>query len=99
PKAITRELTVPTRTTDDEGNPEPAPPVSATTPDPTLEARIIRIVSWAFLMAVAVFAAASGLWNLSLPAIVILVAVTGEALLILQDVLPRTPLRRAQGPL
>ncbi len=29
----------------------------------------------------------------------ILVAVTGEALLILQDVLPRTPLRKARGPL
>jgi diguanylate cyclase (GGDEF)-like protein len=100
PKAITTALTVPTRApADDEGNPEPAPPLGATTPDPTLEARIIRIVSWAFLMAVAVFAAASGLWNLSLPQIVILVAVTGEALLLLQDVLPKTPLRRAQGPL
>jgi diguanylate cyclase (GGDEF)-like protein len=100
PKAITRELTVPTRApAEDEGNPEPATPLGATTPDPTLEARIIRIVSWAFLMAVAVFAAASGLWNLSLPQIVILVAVTGEALLLLQDVLPKTPLRRAQGPL
>src|SRR5436190_1491673 len=43
--------------------------------------------------------AAIGLWTLSLPAIVILVAVTGEALLILQDVLPRTPLRKARGPL
>jgi diguanylate cyclase (GGDEF)-like protein len=100
PKAVTRELTVATRAAnDDEANAEPAISMGAATPDPTLEARIIRIVSWAFLMAVAVFAAASGLWNLSLPQIVILVAVTGEALLLLQDVLPRTPLRRAQGPL
>jgi diguanylate cyclase (GGDEF)-like protein len=67
--------------------------------DPSLEDRIIRIVSWAFLMAVAVFAAASGLWNDALAGIVILIAVTGEALLILQDVLPRTPLRNARGPL
>src|SRR5215212_495291 len=67
--------------------------------DPTLEDRVIRIVSWAFLMAVAVFAAASGIWPDSLASIVILVAVTGEALLILQDVLPRTPLKGAKGPL
>jgi diguanylate cyclase (GGDEF)-like protein len=67
--------------------------------DPHLEDRVIRVVSWAFLMAVAVFAAASGLWPNALASIVILVAVTGEALLILQDVLPRTPLKRAKGPL
>jgi diguanylate cyclase (GGDEF)-like protein len=67
--------------------------------DPTLEDRVIRIVSWAFLMAVAVFAAASGVWPDVLAAIVILVAVTGEIMLILQDVLPRTPLKRIRGPL
>ena len=50
-------------------------------------------------MAVAVFAAGSGLWADVLPAIVILIAVTGVVLLILQDVLPRTPLRRIGGPL
>lgn len=68
-------------------------------PDPTLEDRVIRIVSWAFLMAVAVFAAASGVWPDVLAAIVILIAVTGEILLVLQDILPRTPLRRVRGPL
>jgi diguanylate cyclase (GGDEF)-like protein len=67
--------------------------------DPNLEDRVVRVVSWAFLMAVAVFAAASGLWPGALASIVILVAVTGEALLILQDVLPRTPLKQAKGPL
>jgi diguanylate cyclase (GGDEF)-like protein len=67
--------------------------------DPTLEDRVIRIVSWAFLMAVAVFAAASGLWIAALPGIVILIAVTGELLLVLQDVLPRTPLRQIRGAL
>ncbi|HEY8238666.1 MAG TPA: GGDEF domain-containing protein [Candidatus Limnocylindrales bacterium] len=76
-----------------------APAIGPTSPDPSLEDRIIRIVSWAFLMAVAVFAAASGLWDATLSAIVILIAVTGEVLLILQDVLPRTPLRQARGPL
>lgn len=79
--------------------PEPAPEPTAVTPDPTLEDRVIRIVSWAFLMAVAVFAAASGVWPDVLSLIVILIAVTGEAMLILQDVLPRTGLRRIRGPL
>jgi diguanylate cyclase (GGDEF)-like protein len=61
--------------------------------------RTIRIVSWAFLMAVAVFAAASGVWVATLPAIVILVAVTGEVFLVIQDILPMTRLRAAAGPL
>jgi diguanylate cyclase (GGDEF)-like protein len=67
--------------------------------DPTLEDRVVRMVSWAFLMAVAVFAAASGVWPDVLAGIVILIAVTGEALIIIQDVLPKTPLRRARGAL
>lgn len=82
---------------------DPVPPLvadpSQLTQDPTLEDRVIRIVSWAFLMAVAVFAAASGVWPDALAAIVILIAVTGQAMLILQDVLPRTSLRRIRGPL
>jgi diguanylate cyclase (GGDEF)-like protein len=61
--------------------------------------RTIRIVSWAFLMAVAVYAAASGVWVATLPAIVILVAITGEANVVVQDILPMTRLRAAGGPL
>ena len=61
--------------------------------------RTIRIVSWAFLMAVAVYAAASGEWVATLPAIVILVAITGEANVVVQDILPLTRLRAASGPL
>src|SRR4029079_9719613 len=45
------------------------------------------------------FAAASGLWNGNLAIIVMLIAVTGEILLILQDVVPRTPVRGFRGPL
>jgi diguanylate cyclase (GGDEF)-like protein len=102
PKAIEREATaraaVPVAF--EEQEPAPAPALDPLTrQDPTLEERVVRIVSWAFLMAVAVFAAASGIWPDVLAAIVILIAVTGEILLILQDVLPRTPLRRARGPL
>lgn len=100
PKAIVRDLVVRTAgPTDDDDGPEAGVPLGAAAADPTLEDRLIRIVSWAFLMAVAVFAAASGLWAANLAAIVILVAVTGEVLLILQDVVPRTPLRALRGPL
>lgn len=73
--------------------------LAPTTSDPTLEGRVLRIVSWAFLMAVAVFAAASGQWAGSLPAIVVVIAVTGLVMLILQDVVPRTAVRRIGGPL
>jgi len=100
PKAIANELTarvVGAPTDDDAGL--PGLMGAAVTSDPALEDRIIRIVSWAFLMAIAVFAAVSGLWNSSLAAIVILIAVTGEVLLILQDIVPRTPLRNLRGPL
>jgi diguanylate cyclase (GGDEF)-like protein len=82
---------------------DPEPPIAGlpgtVATDPGLEDRVIRVVSWAFLMAVAVFAAASGVWSNELAAIVILIAVTGEVMLILQDVLPRTPLRALKGPL
>ncbi len=77
----------------------PAGKLGAVTSDPSLEDRVIRIVSWAFLMAVAVFAAASGAWTAELPTIVVAIAITGLLMLILQDVLPRTALRRAGGPL
>ena len=97
PKAIERELVVRTGPTPTDEAADDA--AGAATPDPSLEDRIIRIVSWAFLMAVAVFAAASRLWESNLAIIVILVAVTGEILLILQDVVPRTRLRNVKGPL
>ena len=74
-------------------------PLAQAASDPTLESRIIRIVSWAFLMAVAVFAAASGQWTDRLPLIVIVIAITGFATLVLEDVLPRTAIRRLVGPL
>jgi hypothetical protein len=98
PKLISRELTVRGNGADDEPAEAAAEPAHVTT-DPSLEDRLIRIVSWAFLMAVAVFAAASGMWDATLSGIVILIAVTGEILLIVQDVLPRTPLRNVRGPL
>jgi diguanylate cyclase (GGDEF)-like protein len=82
-------------------HPEPllTGPLAQAASDPTLENRVIRIVSWAFLMVVAVFAAGSGIWADQLPTIVIVIAITGLLLLILQDVLPRTAVRRLGGPL
>jgi len=104
PQAIANEVAVTAAmkngaTLPGEAAPSIAGPLDSVASDPGLEDRVIRIVSWAFLMAVAVFAAASGLWAVSLPAIVILIAITGQAMLILQDVVPRTPLRAVRGPL
>jgi diguanylate cyclase len=99
PKAVTTEVASRTAVTPAPDVDAPAPGLDSVAGDPSLEDRVIRIVSWAFLMAVAVFAASSGLWGAALPAIVILIAVTGEAMLVLQDVLPRTRLRVAKGPL
>jgi diguanylate cyclase (GGDEF)-like protein len=101
PKVIARELVVRAATTTDDAADglEPASTLAQVVPDPTLEDRIIRIVSWAFLMAVAIFAAASGMWAANLAGIMILIAVTGQALLLLQDVVPKTPLRGLRGPL
>ena len=83
-----------------DGAAEDAPEMAATAAsDATLQERVVRIVSWAFLMAVALFAAVSGIWAAELPVIVVLVAATGLGLVILQDVAPRTPLRELRGPL
>jgi hypothetical protein len=82
-------------------HPEPllTGPLAQAASDPTLESRVIRIVSWAFLMAVAVFAAVSGAWKDVLPGIVVVIAVTGLLMLLLQDIVPRTAVRRVGGPL
>lgn len=74
-------------------------PFAPAASDPGLEDRVIRVVSWAFLMAIAVFAAASGVFNTELSGIVVLIAVTGLVMLLIQDVLPRTVLRRFKGAL
>jgi diguanylate cyclase (GGDEF)-like protein len=83
----------------DEPEPILTGPLATAAEDPTLEGRVIRIVSWAFLMAVAVFAAGSGLWVNVLPAIVIVIAVTGLLMLVIQDIVPRSAVRRVAGPM
>jgi len=99
-KAGSRALVpVAEQTEQPEAQPVLTGPLAPAASDPSVESRVIRIVSWAFLMAVAVFAAASGIWTNALPTIVIVIAATGFAMLVLQDVLPRTALRRIGGPL
>jgi diguanylate cyclase (GGDEF)-like protein len=50
--------------------------------------RVFRIVSWAFLMAVALIAAASGLWPDVLPSIVTWIAIAGGIILLVHEILP-----------
>jgi len=83
----------------DEAEPILTGPLAPAAADPSVESRVIRIVSWAFLMTVAVFAAASGIWVDVLPGIVIVIAVTGLLMLLIQDIVPRTAVRRIAGPL
>ena len=97
-KATSRAL-VPVAEPTEQHEPILAGPLAPAANDPTVENRVVRIVSWAFLMAVAVFAAASGIWTRELPTIVIVIAVTGFATMVLQDVVPRTVIRRLAGPL
>jgi diguanylate cyclase (GGDEF)-like protein len=78
---------------------EEAVPTGPAATDQALHDRVIRMVSWAFLMTVALFAAVSAIWANELPAIVSLVATTGLLLLLFQDVVPRTRLQELGGPL
>jgi diguanylate cyclase (GGDEF)-like protein len=57
--------------------------------------RIVRIVSWVFLLASATIVAASGLWPQDAPVILLLLGVAGVFVLIVHDVLPD----RALGPI
>ncbi|HXI44749.1 MAG TPA: GGDEF domain-containing protein [Candidatus Acidoferrales bacterium] len=50
--------------------------------------RVFRIVSWTFLMAVALIASASGLWPDVLPRIVAWIALAGGIILVVHEVLP-----------
>ena len=61
--------------------------------------RVVRIVSWAFLMATALIAALSGLWPDRLSFIVVAVAIAGAVVLAIHDIIPATLLGRARGVL
>src|SRR5690348_9513036 len=50
--------------------------------------RVFRIVSWTFLMAVALIVAGSGLWSDRLPRIVVWIAIAGGFTLVIHDLTP-----------
>jgi len=58
--------------------------------------RIVRIVSWAFLLATAVIIGTTGLWPDSTPAIFVLLGLSGAFVLIVHDLMPPSALGAAK---
>jgi diguanylate cyclase (GGDEF)-like protein len=58
--------------------------------------RVVRIVSWIFILATSTIVAVSGLWPEAQPAIFILLAVAGLFVLVVHDLLPSTTLGPAK---
>lgn len=58
--------------------------------------RLVRIVSWAFLLATAVIVGASGLWPETMPSIFVLLGLAGAFILLVHDLLPPTALGAAK---
>ncbi|HEX5589823.1 MAG TPA: GGDEF domain-containing protein [Candidatus Limnocylindrales bacterium] len=58
--------------------------------------RIVRIVSWAFLLVTAVIVGASGLWPDTTPGIFVLLGVAGAFVLLVHDLLPPASLGAAK---
>ena len=68
-----------------------APDVSTQTYD-----RVVRIVSWVFLLATTTIVAVTGLWTPNQPAILVLLALTGMFVLVIHDLLPADALGAAK---
>ncbi len=58
--------------------------------------RVVRVVSWAFILAVSAIVAASGLWPETQTAIFVLLALAGLFLLIVHEVIPQAVLGAAR---
>jgi diguanylate cyclase (GGDEF)-like protein len=58
--------------------------------------RVVRIVSWVFILATSTIVAVTGLWPESQPAIFVLLALAGLFVLVVHDVLPSTLLGPAK---
>ncbi|MFP5341996.1 MAG: GGDEF domain-containing protein [Candidatus Limnocylindria bacterium] len=58
--------------------------------------RVVRIVTWVFLLATTTIVAASGLWAANQPAILVLLALTGLFVLVIHDLLPAAALGPAK---
>jgi diguanylate cyclase (GGDEF)-like protein len=74
-----------------EGDREPALDPSTQTYD-----RVVRIVSWVFLLATTTVVAVTGLWPENQPAILVLLALTGMFVLVIHDLLPADALGAAK---
>ena len=58
--------------------------------------RVVRIVSWVFLLATTTIVAVTGLWTTNQPAILVLLALTGMFVLVIHDLLPADALGAAK---
>jgi diguanylate cyclase (GGDEF)-like protein len=58
--------------------------------------RVVRIVSWVFLLATTTIVAVTGLWESNQPAILVLLALTGMFVLVVHDLLPSDALGAAK---
>jgi len=58
--------------------------------------RVVRIVSWIFLLATTTIVAVTGLWTSNQPAILVLLALTGMFVLVVHDLLPADALGPAK---
>ena len=67
--------------------------------EPTTYDRIVRIVSWVFLLSTAVIVGSSGLWPATTPAIFILLGLAGTFVLVIHDLLPPAALGTARSVL
>jgi diguanylate cyclase (GGDEF)-like protein len=73
------------------GEDDPAEVVSSETYD-----RVVRIVSWVFLLATTTIVAVTGLWSANQPAILVLLALAGMFVLVIHDLLPADALGAAK---
>ncbi len=79
--------------------PQPTQPVSERHDDGVPLAaydRVVRIVSWIFILIATVIVAASGLWQTAEPAIFVLLALAGLFVLVVHDLLPPDALGNAK---
>ncbi len=67
--------------------------------EPTAYDRVVRIVSWVFLLTTAVIVGSSGLWPTTAPAIFILLGLAGGFVLVVHDILPTNALGTARSVL
>jgi hypothetical protein len=71
--------------------PEPEPPLDPESPATGAYDRVVRIVSWIFILATTTIVAITGLWPNTQPAIFALLAAAGMFVLVVHDLLPPSP--------